>query len=134
MAVEGVNCGRFSARESRRHSAERAGLGCVGVNDVRPELPYMSHEGRESVTIVSGAQRSTEASYPRGLDIRGLREQVIGLVVSAPPCEQSLVKLIVRQVTHEARDLNRWSPDIHARNHTHDSQSAHDLSLPGITK
>ena len=128
--MEGVYRRGSSPRDACCNSPECPRLGCMCVNDVGSELPNVTHQSGKRAGIVSWAEGPAEPSYSGRFHIERLGEQVVGFVLGAPSCEETLIKLIAGEVSHEARDLDGWAADVHPRDHAHDPELAHGLSLP----
>ena len=128
--MEGVHRCGSGPRGACSYSPERACLGCMRVDDVGSELPNVTHQSGKRAGIVSWAEGPAEPSYSGRFHIQRLGEQVVGFVLGAPSCEETLIELIAGEVSHEARDLDGWPADVHPRDHAHDPELAHSLSLP----
>ena len=127
VAMESVNGGGTNTGKFGRGAPKDSGLGSVGVDDVWLEDADFPDELGESSEIIPRFDGSPKAFDTDGMDIGGLAVEVVSLVVGTVAGVEAMLKFVAWELSHESRDLNRWTANIHAGDDAHDAETSHGL-------
>ena len=105
----------------RGQPAKRAGLGHVGVDDLRPEVAHHIEQLRQRHAVVRGRERTAQRRQVFHVDSR--RQQIphvafAGIELSV---HQHGLESARRQAIGQRHRLDRGSADVQSRNHANDA-------------
>ena len=102
--------------KSGRRPSHHAGLGRVGVHDVRAQPPQQPGDPGEGDGVVPGVHRATQLRDPQDVHAAAVRVQIVLLVFPHLACDEHVLHPRgLLQGLRQTRDLHRRTPDVHAR-------------------
>ena len=116
--------GRARAGGHRREPAGGAGLGGVGVEDVRPPVPDDPTQGEDRGGVGAERELSLQHGQPQHVDAELLGDVLHRLLASCQRArDDDDVVAAPRLLVRELEDVQCGTPDIQSRDHVDDRQA-----------
>ena len=96
-----------------------------------PEFVDLLHQLAQRSSVIAGADGAAKPIDAENWHVGCLRLEIVGLVISAVPRVEPLLKFVGREVSHQTGNLDGWAANVHPRDDAHHSELAHGRSLPG---